>query len=208
MKNAYGLLGVSFIIVFSGVFVLLSDKAHTPAQNDVPSPVSDNQSETMSLSLTSTAFEHNGSIPSLYTCDGENISPPLSISGVSEDAKSLVLVMDDPDIPAEIKAERGIEKFNHFVVYNLPVDTAQIPQGATLETMGTNSTGEGAYRGPCPPREYAPTEHRYIFRLYALSEALTFEETPTLDEVEEAAKKVTIEQAELIGLYERIPEVQ
>ncbi|MFT5036672.1 MAG: Raf kinase inhibitor-like YbhB/YbcL family protein [Candidatus Azotimanducaceae bacterium] len=206
MRNAYALLGISFIIVFSGAFVLLSDRAHAPASDTLEAELVDNQSETMSLSLTASAFDDNGSIPSLYTCDGDNIFPPLAISGVPEDAKSLVLVMDDPDIPAEIKEARGIEKFNHFVSYNIPADTTEIDAESIVGTMGTNSAGEGTYRGPCPPREYAPTEHRYIFRLYALSDVLTFENIPTLDEVESVAKEKAIAQTELIGLYERSPE--
>jgi len=187
-----------FIIVFVGVY-LSSREAQAPTFL-----VENNQNNSMSLSLTSLAFATGEFIPRKYTCDALNINPPLTISDLPKETKSLVLVMDDPDIPAEIKASRGIKKFDHWVVYNLPPDATEIPEGSGLGTEGSNSRGEAAYTGPCPPTEFEPTTHRYIFRLYALSDSLSFEKVPTLDEVEMAAQAKTIEKAELIGLYSRV----
>ncbi len=195
MRNAYALLGLAFVIVFGGAY-LLFEKAEAPSFLD------DNETP-MSLTLTSSAFLNNAGIPSEYTCDGGNTNPPLTISGVPEGTKSLVLVMDDPDIPEQIKKERGITKFNHWTVYNLPPETEAIAPGAVFHNMGVNGRGTAAYIGPCPPPDMEPLTHRYIFRLYALSGTLNFIKAPTLDDVEEAAKGMMLEKAELIGTYSR-----
>ncbi|MBX2866944.1 YbhB/YbcL family Raf kinase inhibitor-like protein [Candidatus Kaiserbacteria bacterium] len=152
------------------------------------------------MELASPAFEHNGTIPSQYTCDGDRLAPPpLEVSSLPEGTGSLVLVMDDPDIPQEVKDSRGIEKFDHWALYNLPAKEGVINGGVS----GLNGAGETGYRGPCPPPEYEPTEHRYVFRIYAVSGTLNFIKTPTLDEVETAAKGMMLDSAELIGRYER-----
>lgn len=203
MRNAYAILGVAFIIVFGSAFILYN-RAEAPTTTDAP--LATNPNIIMALSLTSPAFADGEFIPSAFTCDGENMSPELRIDGVPEGAESLVLVMDDPDIPAEIKAARGIEKFNHWAVYNLSPDTLMIPEGAAVGAGGLNSRGDATYTGPCPPTEYEPTTHRYIFRLYALSGQLNFVTTPTLDEVEAAAAGSMLEKTELVGRYSRVNE--
>lgn len=199
MRNAYALLGLAFVIVLGSAFVLF-DRAYAPTAEEA---LETRNTSTMPLTLTSPAFAHNGTIPSQYTCDGENTILPLSIGGVPDGTQSLVLVMDDPDIPEEIKSSRGITKFDHFALYNIPADTAVIDEGSASGVPALNSAGKAGYTGPCPPPEYEPAEHRYVFRLYALSEELEFADTPTLDEVEAAAKEHMIESAELIGRYER-----
>ena len=204
VKNSYALLGLSFLIVFGGAYILLSQKVLAPSEE----VLEDNVDESMAMALTSSAFGDGELIPSKYTCDGENISPPLSIEGVPEGTESLVLVMDDSDIPEEIKQSRGIEKFDHWAVYNLSADTTELPENligvpAGLGAWGKNSSGKSVYTGPCPPSEYEPTEHRYIFRLYALSGQLNFIQEPTLDEIEKAAQKLMLEQTELLGRYDR-----
>lgn len=195
MRNAYALLGLAFLIVFGGAYLVFE-------RAEAPSSLEDNETS-MSLTLTSSVFANNQAIPSQYTCDGENINPPLTISGVPEGTESLVLVVDDPDIPEQIKKERGVSKINHWVLYNLPSDTKDIPTNAVLGSGGLNSRGNPGYIGPCPPPDMEPTTHRYIFRLYALSGTLNFVKAPTLDEVEEAAKGMLLEKAELIGIYSR-----
>jgi len=121
------------------------------------------------LTLKSMAFENGGTIPSKYTCDAENISPPLSISGVPEGTISLALIMDDPDIPKQFKEERGIDSFDHWTVYGISPDTTDVSEGLEPKgAAGKNGRSETGYTGPCPPPEYEPTEHRYFFRLYAL----------------------------------------
>ncbi|MDE2173262.1 MAG: YbhB/YbcL family Raf kinase inhibitor-like protein [Patescibacteria group bacterium] len=156
------------------------------------------------LTLTSPAFANQGTIPAKYTCDGNReLSPPLIISGVPEGAKSLALVMDDPDIPAIVRESRGISAFDHWVLYNIPVDTTEIPEGMAAGTPGMNSAGVAAYAGPCPPPEHEPKEHRYIFVLYALSGTLGFVAHPTKAELLSAIAPMTMARAELVGRYAR-----
>lgn len=199
MSKAYGLLGVLMLVVLAGALFAFK-RAEAPTENGM---LPDNTSMSMSLSLTSPAFDNNGSIPSKYTCDGANVSPELRIDGVPDGADSLVLVMDDPDIPDSVKESRGIEKFDHWAMYSIPADTAVIPEGTSIGAEGVNGAGNTGYTGPCPPPEYEPTEHRYIFRLYAISGTLNFIKAPTLDELETAAKGMALDSATLIGRYER-----
>jgi Raf kinase inhibitor-like YbhB/YbcL family protein len=153
----------------------------------------------MALTLTSPVFQHEGSIPPRYTCDGENISPELHIDGVPDGTASLVILMDDPDIPISVKQARGIDTFDHWVIYNIEPGTRIISEGVSGVGFGLNTRGTVGYTGPCPPDR----EHRYFFRVYALSDTLAFASVPTLREVEEAAKGIMIESAILIGRYER-----
>ncbi len=156
------------------------------------------------MELASPAFENGGRIPAKYTCDGERqLSPPLAISGVPEGVKSLALVMDDPDIPQAVKDARGIEVFDHWALYAIPADTKEIPEGAAIGSFGLNGAGNAAYTGPCPPTGHEPTEHRYIFRLYALSDTPTFAKPPSLAELEKAIAPMTLAMAQLIGRYSR-----
>lgn len=205
MKNAYALLGLSFLIVFGAAYFLWSQRAVAPSTTDLPLEAT-KETATMTLTLTSPVFKNGETIPAKYTCDGENINPPLTIDGVPDGTESLVLVMDDPDIPEQVKTSRGIEKYDHWVVYNLPPDTKAIDEGFSLGSMGNNSSGNAAYTGPCPPPQYEPTTHRYVFRLYALSGQLNFFVAPTLDELESAAKAEALAHAELIGVYDRTKE--
>lgn len=198
MKNAYALLGLAFIVVFGAAYILF-DRAYAPTTETL----SESNALTMPFTLTSSAFSDQGSIPSQYTCDGEGTLPPLSISNAPEGTVAFALVMDDLDIPNEFKEARGIQKFDHYAVYNIPPDTEDISRGIENAMPALNSQGNESYLGPCPPSEYEPKEHRYIFRLYALSEPLEFENTPTLDEVEAAAKEHMIAETELTGRYAR-----
>jgi hypothetical protein len=178
------LIGIGAALIFIG-------------RDNQPEPMSD----TSTLSLTSSAFEHNGTIPTKYTCDGDRtLSPPLAISGVPEGADSLVLIMDDPDVPKE-RRPSGV--FDHWVVYAIPPDTAEIAEGALVGAQGLNSGGNAAYTGPCPPPEFEPSEHRYIFKLYAISGTLNFIKAPTKDEVLAALEGKILAEAELIGRYSR-----
>src|SRR3989344_7281135 len=156
------------------------------------------------LTLTSSAFEQSGKIPAKYTCDGDReLSPPLSWSGVPEEAKSLVLVMDDPDIPQFAKERHGIEVFDHWTLFNIPPETREILEGATAGTEGTNSAGAASYTGPCPPPAYEPSEHRYIFSLYALDTLLDLAGGASKREVLDALDGHALASAELIGRYSR-----
>jgi hypothetical protein len=158
----------------------------------------------MTLVLTSSAFSNGGMIPAKYTCDGDReLSPPLAWSGVPEGVKSLVLIMDDPDIPEVKKEEFGLEAFDHWILFNIPPETREIPEGAAAGKPGATTRGEPHYVGPCPPPEYEPREHRYFFKLYALNGMLRLNELPTKRQVLDALAPHLIEEAELIGRYSR-----
>ena len=160
--------------------------------------------EMVELTLTSSAFEHNGSIPSVYSCDGENVNPPLTISGVPEGTVTLALIVDDPDIPDVVKKSRLTEKFDHWLVYNIPAKETEIdsPYGGK-GTAGVNSIGERSYTGPCPPTEYEPTEHRYVFQLYALDSDMPLREGANEQDLRDVMKGHILAKAELIGLFDR-----
>lgn len=156
------------------------------------------------LRITSTRFEENALIPAVYTCDGENISPALSISGVPESAESLVLIMDDPDIPEVAKRAIGADVFDHWVVFNMPPPQAgeriEIPDGAIPPgVQGSNTRATASYTGPCPPDR----EHRYFFKLFALDQMLAISEGATRTGVEQAMEGHILESAELIARYDR-----
>lgn len=149
------------------------------------------------LKLTSPKFDNNGKLLSLYTCDGQDINPPLEISGVPNDAKSLVIIMTDPDVPKHLRTD-GL--WDHWIKFNIPPHTTSItenqePQG--LAGLGTSNNLK--YHGPCPPDR----EHRYFFKLYALDTMLDLKEGVSKSEVERAMDGHILEQTELICLYER-----
>lgn len=153
------------------------------------------------MEISSPAFKEYGSIPEKFTCDADNINPALDFVGIPEDAQSLVLIMDDPDIPASVKASRGIEVFDHWVVFNIPVSTKAVLQGSEPDGVkGTNSAGELGYIGPCPPDK----EHRYFFKIYALDIKLDLPEGSTKAEVEAAMQGHVMTKGELIGRYNKI----
>lgn len=152
------------------------------------------------MKLTSPTFTDGGKIPSLYTCDGQNISPPLKISDIPAGAKSLVLIMDDPDIPDFAKEKFHIEIWDHWVVFNIPPETIEIKEGKNPQgVMGRNTRGNNSYGGPCPPDK----EHRYFFKLYALDTMLSLKEGASKAEVEKAMERHILEKAQLMGRYER-----
>ncbi len=149
------------------------------------------------MKLTSTAFEHQGKIPSKYTCDGANISPPLSISDVPSQAKSLVLILDDPDVPKHLRKD-GM--WDHWVVFNIPASLTEIKEGEEPEgTHGIGTSNNLDYNGPCPPDR----EHRYFFKLYALDTELKLPEQAEKQQVEKAMEGHVLAKTELMGRYER-----
>jgi Raf kinase inhibitor-like YbhB/YbcL family protein len=130
------------------------------------------------------AFNNGHSIPALYTCEGNDTNPPLEWIDVPSSAKSLALILDDPDVPSAVRKEKI---YDHWVLYNIDPNTKSIPANCTTIGMqGKNTSGEVGYVGPCPPRQYTPTEHRYFFKLYALDQMLDLDGGATKDEVESA----------------------
>jgi len=131
------------------------------------------------MTLSSPAFPNNGAIPSKYTCDGANVSPPLTIGDVPSGTKSLALTVDDPDAPGGT--------FTHWLVWKIPPTTTSIGEGEHIGTEEKSSFGKPGYGGPCPPSGL----HHYVFTLYALA-----------DEAPPSKGKV-IAQTQLIGTYKR-----
>jgi Raf kinase inhibitor-like YbhB/YbcL family protein len=154
----------------------------------------------MSLQITSNAFAHGGEIPLRHTCQGEDTSPPLAWSGVPTNAKSLVLIVDDPDAP-DPAAPKMV--YVHWVLYNLPPATTALPEAVTRLPAGTgqglNDWHRTGYGGPCPPIG----RHRYFHKLYALDTVLPHLGTPTKAALEGAMKDHVIAQAELVGTYQK-----
>jgi Raf kinase inhibitor-like YbhB/YbcL family protein len=183
MKNFLKLLIITLIVILS-VFALMksSSKVHSKGMGT-------------SMKISSPAFEHNGKIPSKYTCDGANVSPPLTFEGVPQNAASLVLIADDPDAPAGT--------WVHWVMYNILATTGRLQENirpdAEFAFQGMNDFGRVGFGGPCPPNG----THRYFFKLYAVTRKLDLKPGATKQQVEAAMKGHILEQSEIIGLYKR-----
>ncbi len=172
------------------VLIFATDPAEAPSIEQEP----------MTFSLTSPVFSQGDSIPSQYTCDGANMSPPLVFGDVPEDTQSFALVMDDPDVPKQLRPD-GV--FDHWVMFNIPPATAAIAEGESPGISGANGVGKAAYTGPCPPPQYEPSEHRYFFRAYALDTMLSIPEKSSKSDVLAAMERHVLGEAELIGKYKR-----
>jgi Raf kinase inhibitor-like YbhB/YbcL family protein len=155
----------------------------------------------MALTLTSSAFTQQGNIPKRYTCDAENVSPPLTWSGVPSAAKSLALIVDDPDAPDPARPKMT---WVHWVLYNLPPAAGALPEGVSALALppgtlaGKNDWQETGYGGPCPPIG----RHRYFHKLYALDLVLPDLRQPTKAALEAAMRGHILAQAELMGTYQ------
>jgi Raf kinase inhibitor-like YbhB/YbcL family protein len=149
------------------------------------------------MKLTSSAFVEGGKIPSKFTCQGEDINPELHFKDVPSQAKALVLILDDPDVPEHVRKDR---MYDHWVVYNIPPTTTRISENSQPPgTPGKNTRGDLDYIGPCPPDR----EHRYFFKLYALDQMLQLKEGATKPEVEKAMEGHVIAQTQLMGRYQK-----
>ncbi len=152
----------------------------------------------MTFSLSSPAFEAGGFIPPQYTCDGADVSPPLTWQGVPADAKSLALICDDPDAP--------VGTWVHWVLYDLPASETGLPENvlplkelSNGAKQGTNDFGRIGYGGPCPPAGI----HRYFFKLYALDDFLNLAPGLTKKRLLRAMEGHILLQTELVGRYKR-----
>ena len=156
----------------------------------------------MSLTITSPVFIHNGEIPARYTCDDEDMSPPLSWTGVPAGTMSLVLIVDDPDAP-DPKAPKMT--WVHWIMYNMPPEMTGLVEDLSPEDLpkgtldGINDWKRPGYGGPCPP----VGRHRYFHKLYALDTLLPDLDRPTKPTLERAMQGHILAHAELIGLYQR-----
>lgn len=153
------------------------------------------------MKLTSTAFDHQATVPVRYTCQGADTSPPLAWTGVPEGTRSLALIVEDPDAP---NPDAPQMTWIHWVLYNIPADVHGLDEGASRSVPagtldGTNSWRRVGYGGPCPPIG----EHRYFFRLYALDTELTGLDKPTRDDLLGAMGDHVLAKAELMGRYKK-----
>jgi len=154
----------------------------------------------MTLMLKSTAFAQKGEIPSKYTCEGSNVSPPLAWSGAPAHAKSFALIVDDPDAP---DPAAPTTTWVHWVLYNIPASVSALPEAASKLPPGTleglNDWQRTGYGGPCPP----VGRHRYFYKLYALDAMLPDLGKPSKGKLERQLKSHIIAQAELVGTYQK-----
>lgn len=190
MRKAFAVkwfIVIILILILGGAVFFFGQKK--PAEKEVPS-----ESELPKvMKISSPVFENNSQIPQKYTCDGQDINPPLEIRDIPEGTQSLVLIVDDPDAP--------MGTFLHWLVWNISPETVKIEENSIPEgaIRGRNDFGKENYGGPCPPFG----THRYFFKVYALDKKLDLVAGSKLKEIEEAMKGHILDQAELLGLYQR-----
>ena len=179
--------------------LLFSCSCHSAKQNGTTTNADTGRTHNnMALAISSTAFSNGGMIPSRYTCDGANISPPLQWSGLPAGTKTVALIVDDPDAPAKT--------WVHWVVYDLPANTTQLPENIKPQEnlagggkQGTNDFKKIGYGGPCPPSG----THRYFFKLYAVDIQTSLGPGATKDELLKTMESHVLAQGELVGKYKR-----
>jgi len=143
------------------------------------------------MKLTSPEFGNNEFIPKKFTCEGEDMNPALIIAGVPVNAKSLALIVDDPDAPMGM--------WVHWVVYNIPKGFSRIEENSIPGEQGSNDFGRQNYGGPCPPSG----THRYFFKIYALDRELNLKAGLSKKELEKAMQGYMLDKVELVGLYKK-----
>src|SRR3989344_4227757 len=182
------------IILIAVAILLFTNKSKN---DNLKEPVSQNtgtkESLKSNMKIISPVFENNQSIPKKYSCDGENVNPPLQFVDIPQNAKSLVLIVDDPDAP------NGT--FDHWVVFNIDPQAIEVKENSIPDNgvVGKSSTGSSKWVSPCPPSG----THRYFFKLYALDIILDISQNSNKEAVLDAMKEHVIAQSELIGLYSR-----
>ena len=182
------------LVIFGAGLLIFLNLSKTPNEESTEKSVtSSTQEKESGMKIESSSFSQNSLIPAKYTCDGENINPPLRVTGVPEGTTSLALIVDDPD------AVNGT--WTHWTVWNISPDTTEIEEGTIpLDGIeGDTSFGEPGYGGPCPPSG----EHRYFFKLYALNTMLDLESGASRAELEKAMEGHVDDTAQLVGLYSR-----
>jgi Raf kinase inhibitor-like YbhB/YbcL family protein len=147
--------------------------------------------QSSNMTITSPAFANGGNIPSKYTCDGADVNPPLQFHDVPATAKSVALIVDDPDAPGRT--------FTHWFVWHIDPKQTSIAESVRFPNQGVNDFGRTGYGGPCPPSG----SHRYFFKLYALDRQIELPSGPKRSRLETEMKGHIVAQAELMGRYER-----
>ena len=186
------ILFIIVVIIIAGSFVIALNSPTEIVIDEEETIINNEELSMDTLKLTSSSFKHNGEIPPKYTCDGEGVSPALFISEVDPNAKSLVLIMDDPDAPTGT--------WDHWIKFNISTSTTEIKEGEEPDGVsGVGTSGNRDYHGPCPPDR----QHRYFFKLFSLDTELELPEGATKKHVEEAMEGHILQETKLIGLYER-----
>jgi Raf kinase inhibitor-like YbhB/YbcL family protein len=185
MKYGGIVLAVALVILFSGC-------AQKPGESVKVNANGETMKNTSVFRINSPAYAEGGQYPEKYTCDGQEISPPLEFAGMPGGTKTLALVLDDPDAPGGT--------YDHWLMWNIPpvprIEEDSVPPGAM---QGVNSDGTNGYVSPCPP---AGT-HRYIYHAYALDTELDLSEKTGKADLEKAMKGHVLAQATLTGLYRK-----
>ncbi len=179
-------------IIIIGVILVL---AYNYFEKENPNNIQNiNQLTTNDMKIIIDSFKNGENIPLKYSCDGDNINPEIKITGIPQEAQSLVLIMDDPDAPMGV--------FTHWVIFNIPASSTivinenSVPQNSVL---GLNSASQTSYVGPCPPTG----THRYYFKVFALDSLLNLKDGAKREEIEKEMANHIIDQTQYLGLYQR-----
>jgi len=188
----------TFILIFVAVIVgtglyFFSQSAVNEIANQSVENLKELITKEVPMKITSSAFQNNQSIPAKYSCDGEDVNPPLTFSELPDNTQSLVLIMDDPDAPAGT--------WVHWTIWNINPTTTEIAEKSVQEVAveGISSSGSSVCGGPCPPSG----EHRYIFKLYALDAMLELDASADKAALEQEMQSYILGKADLTGLYRR-----
>ncbi len=182
---------LTFTLVFLSLLFIISTITSCKEKVVTEEVLEKEKIERGAMKIESPSFKNNEMIPSKYTCDGANVNPPLLISGTPEDAKSLVLIVDDPDAPSKT--------WVHWVVWNIDPNTKEIPENTIPKgaVEGMTDFGKQGYGGPCPPSGI----HHYHFKIYALDITISLDSSASVVDIKEAMQGHILDSAELIGLY-------
>ncbi len=190
MKKSY-VIGIVIVLLLAITALFFRHYNQRSANSVVPINTQNNIQKSMIIS--SSAFAEGQTIPKKYTCDGDGVNPPLEFKDVPAEAKSLALIIDDPDAP--------VGTWTHWILWNISPLTTSIAENSvpTEALQGKTSSGQNNYGGPCPPSG----QHRYFFKIYALDTMLKIPTRSTADELIQAMSGHIISQAELMGKYGR-----
>jgi Raf kinase inhibitor-like YbhB/YbcL family protein len=201
MKKIVVFLIICFFLITALLLFVFLDTQYSLDKATAGDIVSELEDRPIML-ITSSAFKEGESIPRKYTCDGDNTNPPLFLENIPQETKSLAITMYDPDVPKELRSDGN---WDHWIVYNIDPKIPEIPENAAvIGQFLKNTSGTTSYVGPCPPTEYEPRTHRYIFTAYALAESFKLTDSTTRSEFEAIIQNSIIDIAELTGVYQRI----
>jgi len=179
-------------ILLGGVFLLYNSGKSTAGAPETPVIEKTEETTEIYMKILSPAFQNNQTIPTIYTCDGENFNPPLVFQQIPEGIQSLVLIVDDPDAPTGT--------WTHWIIFNISPNTAKINENSVPEgaLQGKNDFGNTEYGGPCPP----VGAHRYFFKLFALDTTINLKEGAIRKDIEKEMENHILAEEQLVGTYQ------